>query len=459
VSNTGTVISIPGGVVYQNTSPKYHPSIAWGGAHDCYLVISDSPEDLTDSNMTGNVATLYEDLSGSSQTSSHHISGEVRVFLFHANKMSATNLDIGFTIKNASTTTSGTLSWYSKSGQGKSTNAVQLGQQLAYDWFSDLDQWTVEKSESLGAGATASFWVSDVPYPPSSSEFYTAIMWYDLTLTDSSGNPLPMDVQVWARVNGSTDQTWGAPPLAPTGKIRATIPHSEGTITFPYDYSANGNIIIDAGAQDASQGPSTNNSSPYQWPTNQPQYTGTVEPPPYLEQTSTSVGSLASGACTVTINGVAQWCYDSDPLGFSQSGTAGEYVAGWDWLDQNLDSASDPTTPGMLYSSTYWGISNLKQFNYGDYGVELHFNFSDPTSGHAFQLGFAPPYSPHSAPIAWYDKTNNVASEVPWSVISGGQLGYTQEYIAADNATAFDFITTMTAGGTAPIRIVLQNQS
>lgn len=457
---TGQIVPVPAiPLVLQNTSPRFAPDIAWGsgGAHDGHLVLSNSPESLDDSVMPGPVGTLYQDLSASSQRgpapSSRFLAGNLRVFVFHTNRTTR-RLDIGFTVRNA-TARPGRLTWYRRSGQGYATNAVKLAQALAYAWFADGDRWSVARRRGLGPGALASFWVEGVP-PPCPLGVATAMMWYALRLRDAAGDPLAMDIQVWAREHGTLDP-WGAPPLEPTGAVRATLPHATGMVRFPYDPDANGEIAIDMDSQGASEHPGLPggpcNRSPYGWPADHPRLGGNCAgPPPYL------VGggvALAPGACTTDGGGGPRWCYGADPLGFDQASPAREYLAGWDWLDQSLDGQPDPTTPGLWYPSARWRRL-LRRWNYGEYGMEVTFAFAAPPPQRPFRVGLVPAYAPHSIPWAWYDRTRRRAGQVPWLDVAGGRLDPAHQYILADGVRTANFTTTLTAGAYGPLRIVLQ---
>lgn len=459
MSTADTIVPVPEGpLVLQNTSPRFCPDIAWGtGARDGCLVLSNSPESLDDSVMQGPVGTLYQDLSASSQLgpspSPRFIAGDLRVFVFHTNRTTR-RLDIGFTVRNASPA-AGTLTWYRRSGQGQSRAAVKLAQALAFAWFSDGGLWTVARRRTLGPGELASFWVEGVP-PPARTAATTAMMWHALSLRGPGNRALGVDVQVWAREHGTLDP-WGAPPLEPTGAVRATIPHSTGRVRFPYDPDVNGTIAIDLDSQGASEGPGIPgggcNRSPYGWPNDSPSVgAGCPGPPPYLVGSGVS---LAPGACTADIGSGPRWCFAADPLGFDQASPAREYLAGWDWLDQSLDNQPDPTTPGVWYPSARWG-QNLRRWNYGEYGMEVTFEFDAPRPGRPFRVGLVPAYAPHSIPWAWYDRRSRRPGRVPWADICAGILDPSRQYVMADGVRSAHFTTTLTAGAYGPLRIILE---
>jgi len=299
--------------------------------------------------------------------------------------------------------------------------------------------------------------VGSVPPPLPSGDAHTAFLWYDVELLDSSGSPLPLDIQCWVRNHGTATPTWGAPVLEPTGAIRATIPHSYGHVTFPYDVVANGVVCLDMNSQSPSQGPTgACNTAPAGWPTNQPAHQGqagcTAVAPAYL---TSGVVALARDACR---NAFGTWCYAADPLGFDQKGPAKEYVAGWDWVDQALDGAADPTETGFWYESTHWG-RRLPRFNYGEYGMEVAFTIRSPEPSRRFRVGLTQAYAIHSIPWAWYDETAGKAGAVPWHLIAGGYLSDRNQYLVADGETEWTFVTTLTAGAWAPLRLILQPAS
>jgi hypothetical protein len=88
------------------------------------------------------------------------------------------------------------------------------------------------------------------------------------------------------------------------------------------------------------------------------------------------------------------------------------------------------------------------QWNYAEYGVNVNITI-ESTNGVPFQVCVTPADSSHGAPWVWYDHTDGVQGAVT------GTLSYGEAYVIKDGVTTFQFITSMTPGAYAPLRIAI----
>lgn len=429
----GRVVPVEGPFLVANTHADAYPRLRWGGPDDGFLVLSDAPEFLDDTNLGPGPATLYADVSGA-------IRGACRVLLFHVNRTRSARR-LGITVRNMGAA-SGRLTHPAAAPQAVDTNGVRAGVAASRAWLDSLVARPV--AEPLAAGAMAV--VLDRAVAP--GECIVALV--PVALHDDAGEPLPFAVQTWAAAAGASrgraEDTWAA-PLAPwqtetntSSKIRATVPHGWAQVTL--EAAPERPLFLDFAAMSPSGGPGASPGSGDPGPAGFPLPGRTAE-------------WLAPGHAQAET--ARPWPYQSDPAGFDASSPASEYVAGWDDADQRAEGVADPPSrPAFWYRSKRYGVW-MRQWNYGEYGAALDITIRSEA---ALSLAVTPAREKHACPWVWHDPARGRTDGVPWEMITGGRLGThyggaSSGYVLASGPTEHRFVTTVTPGAYAPYRVAI----
>ncbi|MCL6595990.1 MAG: hypothetical protein K6V73_07245 [Firmicutes bacterium] len=429
----GRVVPLGGPLMVANTHPELWPRLTWGGERDGWLVLSDAPEVLDDTNIDAGAATLYSDLSGA-------VAGRVRVLLFHVNRTRGPRR-LGVTVRNLGEG-GGRLSYPADQAACVDLNGTLAGHTAVRAWFSR--RASPLRTEVLAAGAA--YVLLDREVAPG----YTLAAVVECSFVDQLGSAGRLAVQTWVAPAGvrrtTPEMTWDA-PLAPwrtasnaSSKIRATVPHSDAMVTVRVP--AGQDLMVDLCAVSPSGGPG---ASPGDGPPTPAGFPLAGPTAPWLAPGH----ALARTAWP--------WPYQADPAGFDGTAPASEYVPGWDDADQRAEGVKDPPAhPAFWYRSQRYGAW-MRQWNYGNYGCALDVRVQAEEGGIA--LAANPARERFSSPLAWYDPGRGVAGAVPWDVVRRGALGtrYGGEstaFVMVRAGGEARLVTTLTPGAYAPYRLV-----
>jgi len=427
------VVTLDDPLLVANTDPDRFPRIAWGGEADAFLVLSDAPEILDDSNLGPGPATLYADTGG-------RIRGACRVLLFHINRTLG-GRHLGVTVRNLGAG-AGRLAHLRPPAATVDANGTRAGYAVAASWLAGPAPPPAPLELAPGAAAI----VLDAALPVGQ----TLASLLQVSLVDAGGDPLPMAVQVWVGARGDdrceADDVWGA-PLVPwqtttntSAKIRATVPHCRAAVTL--DTAADRPLLVDLCGMAPSGGPGASPGAGPFAPVGFPQY---GKPTPWLAPSHPQ-------ACVER-----DWPYQADPAGFDGAGPAGEYVAGWNFADQTAEGVGDPgAAPAPWYRSSRFGTW-MRQWNYGLYGCDLDIAVRAARPVH---VAVTPARERFSCPWLWYQPEPGRAGGVPWEVVASGRLhtrygGESTAYVLASHTTGVRFVSQLTAGAYAPYRFAV----
>ena len=445
--------SLAGKISILNISTTSLTKVSVTSTNNAYLVFSDAPENVDgDVLALSSPTALYMDQSGK-------IQGAFRVLMFHNNRLDTTSgVWFGVTIYNPNSYPCEVRLFNRSSAAASKTSGAGNGISVLESWF-DNDNWSYTSLGTLPADSSFMVWETDTDY----EDNFVLLAQFGLFSTSSGNKPAPVWVKTWAQRGRvgypETTATWRShlagwhSGATTSAHIRATIPHSELSVTATVEGGKF--YFLDIDSEDPSGGSSANT------------------PPPTSKITSAGFPLLAGTYAPLWCNYVyvpssqKGWEYVADPLGFNQVTAAQEYRKGWDWADQHSESSSVTNNPstGFYYKSTLTHTSGgnvfMKEYNYGEFGVDLNVTIKS-SNGESFQVGVTPAY--HSVvppwtsqtvpgrgtPWVWYDKTDNTQRSSSSEDPAMGEVT-----VMHDSVTSYSFITSLTPGGTAPLRIVI----